>query len=173
MIILGIDPGTAITGWGVIEAQDKIPGRGDRMQAVDYGCIKTDNQTDFPRRLETIYRELNSIIKKYHPDEAAVEELFFAKNVKTALTVGQARGVVILAAVNAGLKIAEYTPLQVKQALSGYGRAEKQQIQKMVKVFLCLKDIPKPDDVADALAVAICHINSRKIKNVYERIKER
>jgi crossover junction endodeoxyribonuclease RuvC len=173
MIILGIDPGTAITGWGIIEIKDKVPGRGDTMQAVDYGCIKTDSKTDFPKRLQIIYRELNNIIKKYQPEEIAVEQLFFAKNVKTALTVGQARGVVLLTAINAGLKIAEYTPLQVKQAMSGYGRAEKQQIQKMVKVFLCLKEIPKPDDVADALAVAICHINSRKIKNVYERIKER
>ena len=155
MIILGIDPGTAITGWGVIETQDKIPGRGDRMQAVDYGCIKTDSRTDFPRRLEIIYCELNKIIKKYHPDEAAVEELFFAKNVKTALTVGQARGVVILAAVNAGLKIAEYTPLQVKQALSGYGRAEKQQVQKMVHAILKTKEISKQDDEIDAIAIAL------------------
>lgn len=173
MIILGIDPGTAMTGWGVIEAQDKIPGRGNRMRVVDYGCIKTDSKTDFSKRLEIIYQELNKIIKKYNPDIAAIEEIFFAKNVKTALKVGHARGVVILSAVNAGLEVAEYTPLEVKQALVGYGRAEKQQVQKMVKVLLCLKDIPKPDDAADALAVAICHINSRGIKSVYERLKEK
>lgn len=151
MIILGIDPGLAIVGYGIIQFV------GNRYKVLDYGAITTDANIDFPDRLKIIYDELNLLIDKYKPEDLAVEELFFNKNVKTALKVGQARGVEILCAKNKGLNIYEYTPLQIKQAIVGYGRAEKRQIQEMVKVLLNLDEIPKPDDVADALAVAICH----------------
>lgn len=166
MRVLGIDPGTAITGWGVIDTTETKYKGNDKLQAKAYGCIKTESSSLFSIRLAIIYNDLKKIIKKYKPDVMAVEELFFAKNVKTALKVGHARGVVILAAVNAGLEVAEYTPLEVKQAMAGYGRADKQQVQKMVKTLLWLKEIPKPDDVADALAVAICHINSSKLEKM-------
>ncbi|MFH1784441.1 MAG: crossover junction endodeoxyribonuclease RuvC [bacterium] len=166
MRVLGIDPGTAITGWGIVDVEDKKGKSSDKLTARGYGCIKTESSMIFSRRLSIIYKELKELIKEYKPDVVAIEELFFAKNVKTALKVGHARGVVILAAVNANLDVAEYTPLQVKQALTGYGRADKQQIQRMVKTLLWLKEIPKPDDVADALAVAVCHINSRKIEKL-------
>lgn len=158
VVVLGIDPGTATLGWGIIRRTEKVA-----YKVEAYGCIKTDRRNLFPRRLEEIYKELGKIIKKYKPDIAAIEQLFFAKNVKTAITVGEARGVAILAAVEANLPVAEYTPLQVKQSLVGYGRAEKEQMQKMLKVLLGLKDIPKPDDAADALAIALCHLNSQRM----------
>ncbi len=151
MRILGIDPGTGILGFGVIDAQ------GPKAQLVDAGVIRTPVKEDDAVRLVTIYDELTEIIKQTKPTEMAVEKLFFAQNVTTAMTVAQARGVVLLCGMQAGLKIAEYTPLQIKQALTGYGRAEKRQIQEMVRVILQLKDVPKPDDCADALAAAICH----------------
>jgi crossover junction endodeoxyribonuclease RuvC len=150
MIILGIDPGTAILGYGCIQA-DK-----NKNKLLGYGCLKTPKDLDDAARLKIIYRELIKLIKKFRPDYLAAEEIFFFKNSKTVISVSQARGVAILAAANLGIPVYEFTPLQVKQAVTGYGRAEKQQVQKMVKLLLELSGIPKPDDAADALAIAIC-----------------
>ncbi len=158
MRILGIDPGLAIVGYSIIECI------GNRFKPIEYGCITTDADMLFPHRLQIIYDELLGIIDRYNPEDLAIEELFFNKNVKTAIKVGQARGVEVLAAINKGLEIYEYTPLQIKQAIVGYGRAEKHQVQEMVKMFLNLDEIPRPDDAADALAVAICHGNSLRFK---------
>lgn len=152
MRILGIDPGTGILGFGVIEVDQK-----GKAVLVDAGVIRTPVKEDDAVRLQTIYEELTDIIMNTKPTELAVEKLFFMRNVTTAMTVAQARGVVLLAGMQSGLTIHEYTPLQIKQAITGYGRAEKKQIQEMVKIILGLKDIPKPDDCADALATAICH----------------
>ena len=135
---------------------------------MDYGAILTPSDQIFPLRLKAVYDQLNDIIEKHRPDDLAIEELFFNKNVKTAIKVGHARGVQILAAVNHDLEVYEYTPLQVKQAVVGYGRAEKRQVQEMVKILLNLDKIPKPDDVADALAVAICHGSSLKFKESFK-----
>lgn len=154
-IILGIDPGLASTGYGVIETCQ------GRTSIIDYGCISTEPKTSFEKRLDQIHQQLQKIIKKYQPDLFAVEELFFAKNAKTALLVGQARGVVILTAIQNHLPISQFTPLQVKQSVTGYGRADKKQIQQMIKILLCLKEKPWPDDAADALAVAICAANHK------------
>ncbi|MEK7599660.1 MAG: crossover junction endodeoxyribonuclease RuvC [Patescibacteria group bacterium] len=151
MRILGIDPGTGILGFGVI---DVIKGK---PTLVDAGVIRTSSKDGDAERLQTIFEELTSIISETKPTEMSVEKLFFAQNVTTAMTVSQARGVVLLAGKQAGLNIHEYTPLQIKQALTGYGRAEKKQIQEMVRVILQLKEVPKPDDCADALAAAITH----------------
>lgn len=151
MRIIGIDPGTGILGFGIIEVSK------GKSQLVDGGVIRTPVKEDDAVRLLTIYEELSDIIASTKPSEMAVEKLFFAQNVTTAMTVAQARGVVLLAGMQAGLKIGEYTPLQIKQAITGYGRAEKKQIQEMVRVILGLKTIPKPDDCADALACAITH----------------
>ncbi len=151
MRIIGIDPGTGILGFGVIEVVKGKP------QLVDGGVIKTPVKEDDAVRLLTIYKELTNIIADTKPQVMAVEKLFFAQNVTTAMTVAQARGVVLLAGMQAGLEIFEYTPLQIKQALTGYGRADKKQIQEMVRVVLGLKQVPKPDDCADAIAAAITH----------------
>ncbi|SHF34354.1 Holliday junction endonuclease RuvC [Desulfofundulus australicus DSM 11792] len=151
MRVIGIDPGTAITGYGIIDLE------GNRLSVVAYDCITTQPTMSMPSRLQHLYRQLEMVLRHYRPRQFAVEELFFQKNVRTALAVGQARGVAILAAVNAGLAVAEYTPLQVKQAVVGYGRAAKEQVQYMVRALLGLPEVPRPDDVADALAVAICH----------------
>lgn len=151
MRIIGIDPGTGILGFGIIEVIKGKP------QLVDGGVIRTPVKEDDAVRLLTIYEELTDIIADTCPDEMAVEKLFFAQNVTTAMTVAQARGVVLLAGMQASLKISEYTPLQIKQALTGYGRADKKQIQEMVRVILGLKEVPKPDDAADAIACAITH----------------
>ena len=151
MRILGIDPGTGILGFGIIEVA------GNKTQLVDAGVIRTPVKEDDAVRLLTIYEELTDIIASTKPQEMAVEKLFFSQNVTTAMTVSQARGVVLLCGMQAGLKIAEYTPLQIKQALTGYGKAEKKQMQEMVRVILQLKEVPKPDDCADALAAAITH----------------
>lgn len=151
MRILGIDPGTGILGFGVIEAAK------GKAQLVDAGVIRTPVKQDDALRLMTIYEELTDIIAQTKPQVMSVEKLFFAQNVTTAMTVAQARGVVLLTGMQAGLNIHEYTPLQIKQALTGYGRAEKKQIQEMVRVILNLKAIPRPDDAADALAAAITH----------------
>jgi len=153
-IILGIDPGIADTGYGVIE------NNAGKLVCLDYGTIKTSAKLSLAERLEIISDELTKIIKKYHPELLAVEQLFFCKNVKTALIVGQARGVIIFTAKKNKIKLAEYTPLQVKQAVSTYGQASKLQVQKMVKLLLNLKELPCPDDAADALAIAICAANS-------------
>jgi crossover junction endodeoxyribonuclease RuvC len=157
MLVLGIDPGTAITGYGLVK------GEGDDLTLVAYGAITTSSDWPLPERLQRIYQELTALIEDQQPTAAAVEELFFSKNVRTALSVGQARGVALLAAANARLSIHEYTPLQVKQAIAGYGRATKDQVQQMVKMLLALDSVPQPDDAADAIAVAICHIHSAKL----------
>ena len=162
MIILGIDPGYAIVGYSILEC------KGNNFRAIEYGCIRTSPDLLFPERLKIVYDKLTEIIEKYKPDDLAIEELFFNNNAKTAIKVGQARGVEVLAAINQGLGIYEYTPLQIKQAVVGHGRADKNQVQEMVKMLLNLKEKPKPDDVADALAVAICHGSSLKFKESFK-----
>jgi len=151
MLILGIDPGTAIIGFGLIE-KDK----NQKLKAINYGCIKTPNTLSTAERLKILSQELTALIKKHKPDAVAVEDIFFFKNLKTAIKVSQARGVILLTIANADTPVYEYTPLQIKQAVACYGRAEKAQVQQMVKALLNLAEIPKPDDAADALAVAIC-----------------
>ncbi|MDU3751233.1 MAG: crossover junction endodeoxyribonuclease RuvC [Peptoniphilus rhinitidis] len=158
MIIMGVDPGIAIVGYGFVELF------GNSYKVLDYGAITTKAKIPLPDRLDLIYQEMNDLINQYKPEDIAFEELFFNKNVKTAITVAQARGVEVLAAKKSGANLYEYTPLQVKQALVGYGRATKSQIQDMVKIILNLNKVPKPDDVADALAVAITHGSSIKFK---------
>ncbi len=155
-IIIGIDPGLADTGFGIIEK------KGNKLNLVDYGCIKTSPKETPEKRLLEIHDQLIYQIKKHKPDIISVEKLFFCKNVKTALAVGQARGIIIMVAGKCLIKTVEYTPLQIKQALTSYGRASKEQIQQMVKTVLSLKQIPKPDDAADALAAAICCAHSCK-----------
>ena len=152
MRILGIDPGTGILGFGIIDTKP-----GGKAALVGGGVIKTPVKQSDSERLLTIYNELSSLIKEFKPQAMAVEKLFFAQNVTTAMSVSQARGVVLLCGEQNGLELHEYTPLQIKMALTGYGRAEKKQMQEMVKVILGLKAVPKPDDCADALAVAITH----------------
>lgn len=154
MRILGIDPGYAIMGYGVL---DYI---GNKFTAVAYGSITTDAHTPAEERLKILYEELTEIIEKYSPDEAAIEELFYNTNATTAITVGEARGIAMLACVQHGVVISEYTPLQIKSALTGYGKAEKKQVQAMVKMILGLSEVPKPDDTADAIAAAICHAHN-------------
>ena len=151
MRILGIDPGYAIVGYGVVDYAK------NRFATVGYGAVTTKAKTPFETRLADIYNDILSIIEKYNPDELAIEKLYFNTNTTTAIDVAQARGVIVLAAYQKGLKISEYTPLQVKQAVTGYGRAEKHQVMEMIKSILSLKSVPKPDDTADALALAICH----------------
>lgn len=163
MRIIGIDPGIAITGYGVIDKN------ANNYRPVGYGKVTTQAGLDTYKRLVSIYNDLTQIFEQYKPECAVVEELFFNKNTKTAMIIGQARGVAILAAANAGLDIHEYTPLQIKQAVVGYGRAEKKQVQIMVKLLLALDEIPKPDDVADALAVALCHGSSCKMQSILDR----
>ena len=157
MLVLGIDPGTATTGYGFIRDVDDGP------TLVTYGVILTPAGTPMPQRLLTIYRELKQLIALHRPDTAAVEKLFFQRNVSTAMTVGQARGVALLALAEAGISIGEYNPRDVKQAVAGYGAADKPQMQGMVRAILNLAEIPRPDDAADALAVAICHLHSSRI----------
>ena len=154
MIILGIDPGLAIVGWGVIEYQNA------RFRTLAYGSLQTPAGMRTEERLKEIYRGIGELISKYHPDAMAVEELFFNTNITTGIRVAEARGVILLAAEQAGIEIFEYTPLQVKQAVVGYGRAEKRQVITMVTMLLGLEKPPKPDDTADALAIAICHAHS-------------
>ncbi len=150
MIILGIDPGTATTGYGVLESEN------GKLKMIENGCVLTDKGLPMPERLAILGEGIAGIIRKFSPEIMAIEELFYFKNQKTVISVGQARGVAVFVGKNAGLSIHEYTPLQVKQAVTGYGRAEKKQVQLMVKNILKLQDIPRPDDAADALAVAIC-----------------
>ena len=161
LLILGIDPGIAILGYGLVKYE------ANRFTVIDYGAITTDSGINMSARLTIIYDRLVDIIERHNPDAFAIEELFFNKNIKTALTVGHARGVAVLAGSKSGVQVYEYTPLQVKQAVVGYGRADKNQMQQMVKVILNLGEIPKPDDVADALAVAICHGNSSKFSEQF------
>lgn len=150
MRILGIDPGYAIVGYGVVDYSK------NRFSVVGYGAITTKAKTPFSDRLSVIYNDMLEIIDKYKPDRLSIEKLYFNTNSTTAIDVAQARGVIVLAAKQRGVAINEYTPLQVKQAVTGYGRAEKHQVMEMVKSLLCLKAVPKPDDTADALAIAIC-----------------
>lgn len=153
--VVGIDPGLATTGYAFIK-------EGEKPEVLDYGVISTSSKEEFPTRLKFIYQSLNKLIKKYKPDVLVAEQLFFCKNVKTALLVGQARGVILLTAILNKLPFYEFTPLQVKQSVCGYGRAQKSQIQSMVKILLKLKSVPKPDDAADALAIALTYLNSKK-----------
>lgn len=154
MIILGIDPGYAIVGYGVLDYKN------NHFTVVDYGAILTDAHTPFNIRLEKIYDDLTRIIEKYKPVAMSVEKLFYNNNAKTVIDVSQARGVIMLAAQKNGVKTYEYTPLQVKQSVVGYGRAEKKQVQEMTRRILALEKVPKPDDTADALAMAICHAHA-------------
>lgn len=163
ILILGIDPGTAITGWGIIK--DAKQG----VEMVAYGCIETSKHKTDVERLKETAEDLHAIIQEYQPEEMAIEELFFFKNLKTAIKVAQSRGVLMYVTASQKISVAEYTPLQIKQALTGYGRAEKKQMQIMVQSVLKLKEMPEPDDAADALAVAICHQQSRKIKLLMEK----
>lgn len=158
MIVFGVDPGTAITGYGIIRE-----GQNTNLEMVDCGVIRTSSKLSDWDRLEELYKQINKLLVLHKPDCGAVEKLFFQQNVSTALSVGQARGVLLLAMANNGLTIGEYTPLQVKQAVVGYGKAEKAQVQKMVATLLNLSYIPSPDDAADALAVGICHLSSQKL----------
>ncbi len=154
MRIIGIDPGYAIVGYGIIDYE------ANHFRVVDYGAVTTQAHTPFDLRLQTIYNGLSCLIQKYSPQAMSIEKLFFNTNTTTAIDVAQARGVIVLAAAQGGLDIAEYTPLQVKQSVVGYGRAEKKQVQEMTRLMLNLKTVPKPDDTADALALAICHAHS-------------
>lgn len=157
MKILGVDPGTATTGWAIIEIQ------GDKLLPLAYGHISTSKDNSDAERILEVSLDLEKIIKEHKPAESAIESLFFFKNKKTVIQVAQSRGAILLTLKQNNVKVFSYTPLQVKQALTGYGRAEKKQMQQMIKNILHLTSIPKPDDVADALAIAVCHINSRAI----------
>jgi len=163
VIVLGIDPGTATTGYGLV-AEDAS----GEAQLVGYGIFQTKAGLPMPERLLTLYRSLSALIREAHPEALAVEEIFFSRNVTTALTVGQARGVVLLAAAEAGLPVSEYKPAEVKQALVGYGNAGKRQVQEMLRVMLGLDAIPRPDDAADAIAIAICHLHSQRLKRLVD-----
>ncbi len=164
MLVLGIDPGIAITGYGLIRTD-----RQKEYQCLDYGVVTTKATLSDPERLRHLFNALSEIIQKHSPDTSAVEKLFFQKNVKTAISVGQARGVTLLTLAQAGLPVHEYTPNEIKQTVCGYGSAGKQQIQRMVQTLLQLDEIPKPDDAADALAVAICHIHHQAFKNLVKQ----
>ena len=156
-LVLGIDPGTATTGFGLVrEMQD------GSLEMVEYGVITTPKDLPAHHRLKLLYHELRKLVRRHKPESVAVERLFFQRNVSTAIAVGQARGVVMLAVAEADLDVAEYTPNEVKQAVVGYGSADKKQVQEMVRVLLALPDLPKPDDAADALAIAITHLHTRR-----------
>jgi crossover junction endodeoxyribonuclease RuvC len=156
MVVVGIDPGTATTGYGFIHQTDQ-----GELEAIEYGVIQTPAGLPLEQRLLQLYLELKHLLLLHPPDSGAVEKLFFQRNVTTAIAVGQGRGVVMLALAEAGISVAEYTPLEVKQAVVGYGKADKNQIQQMVRAMLRLEDIPRPDDAADALAIAICHLHTQ------------
>lgn len=161
MLVVGIDPGLATTGYGVIREL----AQGD-LEVVDYGVILTPVDEPMGQRLLRLYKQLKELIILHQPESGAVEKLFFQRNVRSAMAVGQARGVVMLTLAETGLPVMEYNPMEVKQAISGYGRASKEQMQRMVSTLLRLQDIPRPDDAADALAIAICHIHSRRMTNL-------
>jgi len=161
MIVIGLDPGSAITGYGILnEREDKS------LSVIAYGVLRTSADADAAKRLQTLYEQIKHILVLHQPDQAAVENLFFQRNVRTAFSVGQARGVLLLVLAQAGISVSEYNPMDVKQAVAGYGKADKNQVQQMVKMLLGLQEIPRPDDAADALAVAICHIHSHKLKQM-------
>ncbi len=153
MIVLGLDPGIALTGYGIVREEEN-----GEIVSLDYGVIATPSHSNEMERLLTLYQRLFSLILLHQPDSSAVEKLFFQKNTRTAMAVGQARGVVLLTLAQQGVRVYEYAPVEIKQALTGYGLADKKQIQMMVKMRLGLEELPKPDDAADALAIAICHI---------------
>jgi len=157
MLVLGIDPGLATTGYGLVSDSDQA------LSLIDFGTLKTSPKDSLGERLLVLYRELGILIDRHHPGAVAVEELFFSRNVRTAMTVGHARGVVLLGAAQSDVPIFEYTPLQVKDAVVGYGRATKNQVQEMVRLLVGMSQIPRPDDAADAIAVAICHIHSSRL----------
>ena len=163
MIIVGFDPGLATLGYGVIRKEQR-----GKPEMIDYGIVSTPKEENLAVRLCMLEQGVKQIIEKYKPDEIAIEELFFAKNVTTGINVAHARGVVLLTCVKECGRIYEYTPLEIKQALTGYGRAEKKQIQAMVKTFLGLKAVPKPDDAADALAVALTHAQTNKFGGLFK-----
>ena len=163
MRVIGIDPGTATTGFGVVEEEPS-----GAIKVIAFGVITTQSDCPVENRLQTIFTELTSILALHQPDTGAVEKLFFQKNVTNAIAVGQARGVVLLALANAGVSISEYTPNEVKQSVSGYGAADKKQVQVMVQTLLNLEHMPKPDDAADALAVAICHLHASGYKRLIQ-----
>ena len=156
-LALGIDPGTATTGYGLVRLMSD-----GELVAVSYGIISTPKEASAPARLEMLFDQLNALLKEHKPDTAAVEKLFFSRNVTTAIAVGQARGVIMLCLQKAGIEPLEYTPNEVKQAVAGYGSADKRQVQEMVRALLQLDKIPKPDDAADALAIAITHLNTKR-----------
>jgi crossover junction endodeoxyribonuclease RuvC len=160
VLVLGVDPGLATTGYGLVQETES------GLQVVAHGVILTPAKCPLPVRLQELYRGLATLIRDYQPDEAAIEELFFSRNVRTAMTVGQARGVLLLAMADAQLPVTDYTPLTVKQAVSGFGGADKKQMQNTVKMLLRLESIPRPDDAADALAVAICHLHSSHFRRM-------
>ncbi len=162
MLVLGIDPGTALCGYGLVRQEQ------DDMSLVAYGAVSTPANSPLPARLLQIYSELSGLIAQYHPDAAAVEKLFFAKNSRTALAVGHARGVALLVTAQAKLDVGEYTPNEVKQAIVGYGGADKNQMQQMVRMLLHLDFVPEPDDAADAVAIAICHIQSSHLRELIQ-----
>lgn len=155
MTILGIDPGNAICGYGIIRKDEK-----GKLEIIDYGCVRTELRFEQSERLKKIHQELTKIIREYNPHIMAIEDIFFYKNLKTVIKVSQSRGVIMLVAAENKIRVEGYTPLQIKQAMTGYGRAEKNQVQEMIKMIFNLKEIPKPDDAADALAVAICCAHS-------------
>lgn len=162
MRILGLDPGTATTGYGIIDALD------GRLQVVTYGVITTPARDSVSQRLQTIYQQLNQILTTYQPDTAGIEEVFFGRNITTAINVGQARGVLILALANANIPIAEYSPPRIKDAVTGYGKANKAQVQLMVRNLLDLEETPRPDDAADGLAIALTHYQYQRFESLYE-----
>lgn len=157
MLVIGIDPGTATTGYGLVRDTDQ------GLEVIDFGAVLTPAGLPQEQRLVMLFEELKKIILLHRPESAAVEKLFFSRNVTTAITVGQARGVALLALAQSGLPVGEYTPMEIKQAVAGYGGADKNQVQQMVRAILNLKSIPKPDDAADALAIAICHLHSYRL----------
>ncbi|MFA4905897.1 MAG: crossover junction endodeoxyribonuclease RuvC [Candidatus Margulisiibacteriota bacterium] len=163
MKVLGIDPGTAILGYGLVEEN------GSGLRPMDFGCLRTEKGQPPAARLQQLFRGLKELLEKLKPDGVAVEKLFFSKNVKTAMAVSEARGAILLCAAEANMKVAEYSPLEVKIAVTGYGRAEKRQVQEMVKTLLKLPTLPQPDDAADALALAICHLHSYKYDSAFKR----
>ena len=165
MRILGIDPGYAILGYGVVDVS------GTRLTPVDYGVIETTPEERLPERLNRLYDGTNALIERFHPDMAVFEELFFYHNATTAIQVGAGRGVAMLAAQQGGIPLYEYTPMQIKLAVTGNGHADKKQVQQMVKLLLNLKTVPKPDDAADALGAAICHANTSEVSRAEFRIK--
>jgi crossover junction endodeoxyribonuclease RuvC len=162
--VLGIDPGTALVGWGVVE------GEGQELHLVEYGTIRTPAHTPLAERIHLIYDQLQEILERLQPDGVGIEQLFFARNVSTALPVAHARGVMLLAVHQHGLPLAEFTPMQVKQAVTGYGGADKQQMQQMVRLLLGLNEIPRPDDAADAVAVAICYHHTSRFSHLTESL---